>query len=190
MSLTPTASQTVGPYLHLGLTPITITDIAKDAGKGEKIVISGRVVDGEGQPIPDALLEFWQANADGKYAHPDDTQDKPLDGKFIGFGRMPTDKEGRFSFTTVKPGAVPGPGNSLQAPHIVVCLFMRGMLKHLYTRIYFSDENAANANDPVLGLIEDAARRPTLIAERQNGKAEYRWDIVMQGKGETVFFDC
>ncbi|WP_298724080.1 protocatechuate 3,4-dioxygenase subunit alpha [uncultured Ferrovibrio sp.] len=190
MSLIPTASQTVGPYLHLGLTPITIADIAKDAGKGEKIVISGRVLDGEGQPIPDALLEFWQANADGKYAHPDDTQDKPLEGKFIGFGRVPTDKDGRFSFTTIKPGAVPGPGNSLQAPHIVVCLFMRGMLKHLYTRIYFSDEQAANANDPVLGLIEDAARRPTLIAERQNDKAEYRWDIVMQGENETVFFDC
>src|SRR3546814_2023522 len=104
MSLIPTASQTVGPYLHLGLTPITIADIARDATKGETIVISGRVLDGEGKPIPDALLEFWQANADGKYAHPEDTQDKPLDGKFIGFGRVPTDKDGRYKFTTVKPG--------------------------------------------------------------------------------------
>ncbi len=189
MALVPTASQTVGPYLHLGLTVITRPDIAKDASKGEKVMISGRVFDGEGQPIPDALLEFWQANADGKYAHPDDTQSKSLDGGFIGFGRVPTDKEGRFSFATVKPGAVPGPGNSLQAPHIVVCLFMRGMLRHLYTRIYFSDE-AANADDPVLGLIEDAVRRPTLIAERQGGKAEYQWDIHMQGAKETVFFDC
>ncbi|HEX6959269.1 MAG TPA: protocatechuate 3,4-dioxygenase subunit alpha [Ferrovibrio sp.] len=189
MAFIPTASQTVGPYLHLGLTPITIADIAKDATRGEKIVISGRVLDGEGQPIPDALIEFWQANADGKYAHPEDTQDKPLDGNFLGFGRMPTDKEGRFSFSTIKPGAVPGPGNTLQAPHIVVCLFMRGMLKHLYTRIYFSDE-AANADDPVLGLIEDAPRRDTLIAKRQPGKAEYRWDVVMQGQDETVFFDC
>src|SRR3546814_1464539 len=89
MSLIPTASQTVGPYLHLGLTPITIADIARDATRGETIVISGRVLDGEGKPIPDALPEFWQANADGKYAHPEDTQDKPLDGKFIGFGRVP-----------------------------------------------------------------------------------------------------
>jgi len=189
MSLIPTASQTVGPYLHLGLTPITIADIAKDAAKGEKIVISGRVLDGEGKPIPDALLEFWQANADGKYAHPEDTQDKPLDGKFIGFGRVPTDKDGRYKFTTIKPGAVPGPGNTLQAPHIVVCVFMRGMLRHLYTRIYFADE-AANANDPVLGLIEDAARRDTLMAGASAGKSEYTWNIVMQGDGETVFFDC
>ncbi|MFN4278274.1 MAG: protocatechuate 3,4-dioxygenase subunit alpha [Ferrovibrio sp.] len=189
MALIPTASQTVGPYLHLGLTALTRADIAKDASKGEKIVISGQVLDGEGNPIPDALLEFWQANADGKYAHPDDTQDKPLDGSFIGFGRVPTDKDGRFSFATVKPGAVPGPGNSLQAPHIVVCIFMRGMLRHLYTRIYFSDE-AANADDPILGLIEDAARRPTLVAQRQDGRAEYHWNIHMQGLNETVFFDC
>lgn len=190
MTLIPTASATVGPYLHIGLTPLQVNDIARDASRGEKIVISGRVLDGEGQPVPDALIEFWQANADGRYAHPEDTQSKPLDGKFTGFGRVPTDKEGRYSFTTVKPGAVPGPGNSLQAPHIVVCLFMRGMLKHLYTRIYFSDEAAANANDPVLGLVEDTARKPTLIADRASGKAEYRWDIRMQGEGETVFFDC
>lgn len=189
MKLIPTASQTVGPYLHLGLTQITFPDIAKDASKGETILITGRVLDGEGQPIPDALLEFWQANADGKYAHPEDTQDKPLDGAFAGFGRVPTDKAGQFSFRTVKPGRVPGPGNSLQAPHILVCLFMRGMLKHLYTRIYFSDETA-NAEDPVLGLVEDAARRDTLVARRQPGKAEYSWTIVMQGEGETVFFDC
>lgn len=189
MALVPTASQTVGPYLHLGLTALTRADIAKDASKGEKIVISGQVLDGEGNPIPDALLEFWQANADGKYAHPDDIQDKPLDGTFIGFGRVPTDRDGGFSFTTVKPGAVPGPGNSLQAPHIVVCIFMRGMLRHLYTRIYFSDE-AANADDPILGLIEGAGRRPTLVAQRQDGKAEYRWDIHMQGPNETVFFEC
>lgn len=189
MTLVPTASQTVGPYLHLGLTQITIADIAKTAAKGEKVVISGRVLDGEGQPIPDALLEFWQANADGRYAHPEDRQNKPLDGSFIGFGRVPTDKAGGFRFATVKPGAVPGLGNSWQAPHIVVCLFMRGMLKHLYTRIYFSDE-AANADDLVLGLVADASRRPTLIAQRQPDKSEYRWDIVMQGEKETVFFDC
>ena len=189
MTLSPTASQTVGPYLHLGLTQITMPDIAKDASRGEKIVITGRVLDGEGQPIPDALLEFWQANAAGKYAHTEDTQDKPLDGSFHGFGRVPTDKTGAFRFATVKPGAVPGPGNSWQAPHIVVCLFMRGMLRQLYTRIYFSDE-AGNADDPVLGLIPDQSRRTTLVAQRESGQAEYRWNIVMQGEKETVFFDC
>jgi len=188
MSRVPTASQTVGPYLHLGLTRITISDIAKDAVNGERIVIAGRVLDGEGKPIPDALLEFWQANAAGKYAHPEDTQDKPLDGRFVGFGRVPTDRDGGFSFTTVKPGAVPGHGNTQQAPHIVVCVFMRGMLRHLYTRIYFADE-AANADDPVLGLIDDAGRRETLLAQA-GGAGIYRWDIVMQGPNETVFFDC
>lgn len=190
MKSLPTASQTVGPYLHLGLAVMTFPDIAKDATAGEKIVITGRIFDGEGQPIPDALIEFWQANAAGRYAHPDDTQDKPIDPAFHGFGRIPTDKDGAFRFATVKPGAVPGPGNSLQAPHIVACLFMRGMLRHLYTRIYFSDEAAANAADPVLALVEDGGRRPTLVAERLAGKAEYRFDIHMQGPKETVFFDC
>ena len=189
MTRTPTASQTVGPYLHLGLTRMTFPDIAADATQGETIVIAGRVLDGEGQPIPDALLEFWQANAAGRYTHPEDTQDKPLDGGFLGFGRVPTDRDGQFSFTTVKPGSVPGPGNSLQAPHIVVCVFMRGMLRHLYTRIYFSDE-AGNAADPVLGLIGDESRRPTLIAQREPGSNRYRWNLVMQGAEETVFFDC
>jgi protocatechuate 3,4-dioxygenase alpha subunit len=189
MSLPPTPSQTVGPFLHVGLTWMTVDDLAKDATKGERIVISGRVLDGTGTPIPDAMLEVWQANADGRYAHAEDTRSAPLDPGFSGFGRFPTDAEGRYRFTTVKPGAVPGPGNSFQAPHIVVCLFMRGLLRHLYTRIYFSDE-VGNAEDPVLGLIEDPARRATLVAERTLGVPEYRWDIVMQGDRETVFFDA
>lgn len=190
MTLIPTPSQTVGPYLHLGLTVLTVPDLTAEGGKGEKIVISGRVLDGEGQPIPDALIELWQANAAGKYAHPEDPQDKPTDKGFLGFGRMPTDKDGRYRFVTVKPGRVPGPGNSLQAPHIGVCLFMRGMLKHLYTRIYFSDEAEANGVDPVLGLIDDAGRKNTLVAKRKAGTNEYEWTIVMQGANETVFFDC
>jgi protocatechuate 3,4-dioxygenase alpha subunit len=136
------------------------------------------------------VLEVWQADAHGRYAHAEDKQDKPRDSGFKGWGRIGTDKDGRFRFVTVKPGAVPGPGNSLQAPHILVALFMRGILRHLYTRIYFSDEAAANAADPVLGLIEEPARRATLVAQRVNGAAEYRWDIAMQGAGETVFFDC
>ncbi len=189
MSLIPTPSQTVGPYLHLGLAWLNTTDLAKNASAGERIVVAGSVLDGDGTPVPDALLELWQANGYGKYAHPEDTQDKPIVPGFSGFGRIPTDKDGRFRFVTIRPGATPGPGATLQAPHIVVAVFMRGMLKHLYTRIYFSDE-AANASDPILGRIEDPVRRDTLIAQRTAGAAEYRWDIIMQGKNETVFFDC
>jgi protocatechuate 3,4-dioxygenase alpha subunit len=189
VSLIPTPSQTVGPYLHLGLTWLNIDDLAKDAPAQDRIVIAGRLVDGDGKPIPDGMLEVWQANASGKYAHPEDRQDKPIDPHFAGYGRIPTDKDGNFRFTTIKPGQVPGLGNTLQAPHIVVAIFMRGLLRHLYTRIYFSDE-AANAADPVLGLIEDRARRATIIAQRVPGKAEYRWDIAMQGPNETVFFDA
>ncbi len=189
----PTPSQTVGPFYALGTTWMHTTDIAKGAKAGERITITGTVTDGDGKPVPDAFLEVWQANAHGKYAHPDDPQDKPVDPGFMGFGRVPTDKDGRFRFTTVKPGAVPGLGNSLQAPHILVAVFMRGMLRHAYTRIYFSDE-AGNTSDPVLGLVEDAARRRTLVAERvadkPQGTPEYRWNVVMQGAGETVFFDA
>lgn len=185
--LIPTPSQTVGPYLHLGLTWLNIDDLARDMPAKDRIVIGGRLVDGDGKPIPDAMLEVWQADAAGRYAHPDDTQDKPANTKFAGYGRIPTDQDGRFRFTTVKPGRVPGLGNTLQAPHIVVAIFMRGLLRHLYTRIYFSDE-AANATDPVLGLV-DGQRRDTLVAQRI-GANDYRWDIAMQGDAETVFFDA
>jgi protocatechuate 3,4-dioxygenase alpha subunit len=188
--LTPTPSQTVGPYYSIGLDWLLMTDLGKEASAGERITIAGRLTDGDGAPIPDAVFEVWQADAHGRYAHVEDRQDKPKDPAFKGFGRIGTDKDGRFSFTTVKPGAVPGPGNSLQAPHIVVALFMRGLLRHLYTRIYFSDEAAANAADPVLALIDEPVRRATLVAQRANGAAEYRWDVVMQGANETVFLDC
>lgn len=189
MGLIPTPSQTVGPFLHLGMAWLNTTDLATHASADERIVVAGSVLDGDGEPIPDAILEVWQANAYGKYAHPDDTQDKQVDPGFNGFGRIPTDKDGRFRFVTIKPGATPGLGNTLQAPHIVVAVFMRGMLKHLYTRIYFSDE-AANATDPILGRIDGPARRDTLIAKRSAGAAEYHWNIIMQGENETVFFDC
>jgi protocatechuate 3,4-dioxygenase alpha subunit len=188
--LTPTPSQTVGPFYALGFDWLGTTDLARDATVGTPITISGRITDGDGAPIPDAVLEVWQADANGRYDHAEDRQDKPRDPGFKGFGRIGTDSDGRFTFTTVKPGAVPGPGNTLQAPHIVVALFMRGLLRHLYTRIYFSDEAAANAADPVLGLVEEPARRATLVAQRDGGSAAYRWDIAMQGDNETVFFDC
>lgn len=188
--LTPTPSQTIGPYYSIGLNWLITTDLAKDATAGERIVVSGRLTDGDGAPVPDAVLEVWQADAHGRYDHPEDKQDKPRDTGFKGYGRVPTDKDGNFRFITVKPGAVPGPGNSLQAPHILVALSMRGLLRHVYTRIYFSDEAAANAADPILGLVDEPARRATLIAQRAAGNAAYRWDIAMQGAGETVFFDA
>jgi protocatechuate 3,4-dioxygenase, alpha subunit len=196
--LIPTPSQTVGPFFHLGLDRPEWSDLTAGnpghAPLGERIVIEGRVLDGDGAPVPDAVIELWQANAAGRYAHPGDTQnDKPLDPNFRGFGRTATDAEGRFRFTTVKPGPVPGRGNTLQAPHINVLLFSRGLLIHLHTRIYFDGE-AANAADPLLSSIEDAAVRGTLLARREadsqgGSPAHYRFDIVMQGENETAFLD-
>src|SRR5436190_8959483 len=132
--------------------------------------------------------EIWQANSVGKYAHPEDTQKKGLERGFRGFGRVPTDARGAFRFSTIKPGRVPGPGGKLQAPHLVVSVFMRGLLKHLATRIYFPDD-AANTKDPILGLVP-AARRNTLVAKRIAGrKGLLEWNVILQGRGETVFFD-
>jgi protocatechuate 3,4-dioxygenase alpha subunit len=186
VSLFASGHQTVGPYLHIGLEWLTTRDIAGKGIKGERVAIAGRLIDGDGNGVNDGLIEIWQANAEGKYAHPEDTQKKPIEKGWRGFGRIPTDANGGFRFTTIKPGRVPGPGATLQAPHLVVAVFMRGMLKHLATRIYFPDEAAANAEDPILKLVP-AARRATLIPQK-NGKA-LEWDIVLQGKNETVFFD-
>ena len=190
--LIPTPSQTVGPFFALGMDRPGWNDLTAGNPAGQRIAIEGRVLDGDGAPVPDAVVEVWQANAAGRYNHPDDRQDeKPLDPKFHGFGRAATDADGRFRIVTVKPGAVPGRGNQLQAPHINVALFARGLLKHLYTRIYFADETAANAADPLLSAIEDAAARGTLLAQREGGGDPqlYRFDIVMQGANETVFLD-
>ena len=188
--LIPTPSQTVGPFFHLGLARAEWADLSADDPAGERITVGGRVIDGDGAPVPDALIELWQANAAGRYNHPDDRQDeKPLDPHFRGFGRVATDAEGRFRVVTVKPGPVPGRGNALQAPHINIALFARGLLKHLYTRIYFADE-AANASDPLLSSIEDDSARRSLLARREGGSpAVYRFDIVLQGEGETAFLD-
>ncbi|HTV43805.1 MAG TPA: protocatechuate 3,4-dioxygenase subunit alpha [Stellaceae bacterium] len=188
--LIATPSQTVGPFFHLALDRPGWTDLARDNPQGERIVIEGRITDGDGAPVADACLELWQANAAGRYAHPDDTRtDKPLDPHFRGFGRVSTDAEGGFRIMTIRPGAVPGRGNTLQAPHIAVALFARGLLKPLYTRIYFAGETG-NDSDPVLTSIDDPARRRTLIAASRDGDPPtYRFDIVMQGERETVFFD-
>lgn len=184
-----TASQTVGPYLHIGLTGLNCADLTADAPDlaGQRIVIEGRVVDGRGEPVPDGMVEIWQANPAGRYRHPEDTREEPLVAGFTGFGRVPTEADGGFRFVTVKPGAVPDGNGRPQAPHIMVSVFMRGLVKHVATRMYFPDEPAANGADAVLSLVP-ADRRATLIAQA-DGSHRYRWNIVLQGPGETVFFD-
>jgi protocatechuate 3,4-dioxygenase alpha subunit len=189
--LIPTPSQTVGPFFHLALDRPGWADLTAGNPQGERILIEGRMTDGDGAPVPDACLELWQANAAGRYAHPDDTRtDKPLDPNFRGFGRVSTGADGTFRFTTIKPGPVPGRGNALQAPHIAVAIFARGLLKQLFTRIYFADE-PMNDSDPVLHSIGDPAMRQTLLARRKEpaDPPTYRFDIVLQGMGETAFFD-
>lgn len=200
--LKETASQTAGPYVHIGLIPhMAGFDIFQNnfgnvlAGastKGEHVTIEGRVLDGTGTPVRDALLEIWQANADGRYNHPADTQKKPLDPGFRGWGRTGAQfQTGLYSFDTVKPGPVPGRNGRMMAPHINVWIVSRGINIGLNTRLCFSDETEANASDPVLNLIEQEERRNTLIAKRtmRDGKVVYLFDIVLQGDNETVFFD-
>jgi protocatechuate 3,4-dioxygenase alpha subunit len=187
MNTEPTASQTVGPFLHIGLDWLKRDHLAGAGASGERVTIEGRILDRDGVPVSDAVIEVWQANAHGKYAHPDDWQDKPIDKEFSGFGRVPTDAAGAFCFTTIKPGSVPGPDGRMQAPHLAITVFMRGLLKHLTTRLYFPDE-PANALDPILNLVS-ADRRPTLVAKaKEPGMLE--WNIHLQGQDETVFFDC
>ncbi len=187
-------AQTVGPFF---LNCLLRDDARRNvlvgpATTGERIRIEGRVLDGDGVGVPDALVEIWQANAAGRYRHPADQRDHvPLDPDFIGFGRSGTEDAGAFWFETVKPGAVPFAGEQLQAPHIGVQVFARGLLNHVTTRLYFEGE-AANATDPVL-LRVPAERRDTLMARRSPagpaGLAVYRFDIVLQGPGETAFFN-
>ncbi len=141
--------------------------------------------------MPDAVLEIWQANSYGKYSHPDDPQDKPIEAEFNGFGRVPVDSTARFEFVTIKPGTVPGPGGMDQAPHLAISIFMRGLLKRLVTRMYFPGD-ARNASDPILNMV-DPARRSTLIAKRvdegDSAHCAMEWNVVLQGERETVFFD-
>ena len=189
MKLIPTASQTVGPYFHLGLTdPRSVGYIAGPAAKGERVTLVCTVLDGDGVPVPDAMLEIWQANADGKYHHPEDTQEKAVDPACEGFGRMGSDAAGMMKFETIKPGRVPGPDNQLQAPHLNVSVFARGLLKRLPTRIYFVGD-PANEEDPVLALVPKE-RRETLMAQPEPSKSgQWNFVIHLQGENETVFFD-
>ncbi|MDI3309331.1 MAG: protocatechuate 3,4-dioxygenase subunit alpha [Acetobacteraceae bacterium] len=174
-----TASQTAGPYWHMIDFP-EWADLLRADGpnaniNGERIVLTGRITDGDGAPCSDAMVEIWQADPEGRY-----------DSDFHGFGRCATDENGVFRFVTLKPGPVRGRGNAIQAPHVVVSIFARGLLKQLVTRIYFAGE-ALNENDPLLSIL-DPARRGTLIAQ-PNGEGEWKLDIRLQGEGETVFLD-
>jgi len=187
MTLNATTSHTVGPYYHIGLTWLNREDLASAGTLGERVAITGQVVDGNGEGVNDAMLEVWQANAAGKYDHPEDDQDKALDPNFAGFGRVPVDGEGRFRFSTIKPGSVPGLKGTTQAPHLVVLVFARGLVKHLLTRIYFDGE-AANGDDPLLASVP-AERRHTLVA-KTDASGVYQWNVILQGTDEeTVFFD-
>lgn len=185
--LVPTASQTVGPFFHLGCTACgTVENLVKPETKGEWILLTCRVIDGDGVPINDAMIEIWQANTEGKYNHPDDRQAKALDPTFNGFGRMATDENGICAFKTIRPGRVPGNNGELQAAHINVSVFARGVLKRLATRIYFAGDSSL-ANDPVLVLVP-ADRRSTLEA-KETRPGEWNFNIHLCGPDETVFFD-
>ena len=186
-----TPSQTIGPFFHGGMRWEKGGILVSGDVDGGCIVIEGRVFDGENSPVDDALIEIWQATASGHYAHPEDCRDEPPAQEFTGFGRVATDEEGYFRFETVKPGRVPGKGDSLQAPHISVSIFARGMLKRLATRLYFADEAVANAEDSILASISDEAARASLLAEPivKEGRKIYRFDIHLQGEKETAFFD-
>jgi protocatechuate 3,4-dioxygenase alpha subunit len=205
--------QTTGPFFHFGLAFKGGADLVGDSTlgsrpdlsvpghdvlaeghsdrhltKGARIELVGNVFENTGAPGNDALIEIWQANAAGRYVHPDDKRrELEIDPAFIGFGRSATDKEGGFRFKTIKPGRVPGPGNTLQAPHIALGIVGPGFLKRLVTRIYFSDAQE-NDEDPILQLVPEA-RRSTLIAQKQPDGPVYRFDIHLGGANETVFFE-
>ena len=197
----PTGSQTVGPFFHLGFVYLERESLVGEGVAGERVGIRGKVLDGDGNRVPDAVLEIWQADPGGRYAS-ENSRQNPAAPRFLGFGRIETDDNGEFKFTTVKPGRIPSPDGGLQAPHLVITLFSRGLLKPLLTRLYFPDE-PGNAEDPVLKLVPPE-RRSTLIATPsaeagakdaledvpQNPPPKiFDWTIVMQGQDETVFFD-
>jgi protocatechuate 3,4-dioxygenase alpha subunit len=193
MDLVPTPSQTAGPFFHLGMTNTrSVPRIAGPQTKGERVWLTCRVLDGEDVPVCDAMIEIWQADAEGMYNHPDQMREDAgaatEDSLWLGFGRMPTGLDGCCEFETIKPGRVPGSGSVRQAPHLNVAIFARGMLKQLYTRIYFSGD-PSNSEDAVLALVPPA-RCQTLVAQPDASHlGHWRFDIHLQGDLETVFFD-
>jgi protocatechuate 3,4-dioxygenase alpha subunit len=190
MKLKTTPSQTVGPYFAINLTRTRcrVREIAGPQAKGERVVLICRVLDGDSVGVPDAMIELWQADADGVYNHPDDSRQKAADTACGGFGRMGTSEDGTCEFETVKPGRIPGPNGTYQAPHVNVAVFARGMLRQLYTRIYFAGD-PTNEQDPVLALVP-RERRESLMAQPDPARnGTWRFDIRLQGENETVFFD-
>jgi protocatechuate 3,4-dioxygenase, alpha subunit len=185
-----TPSQTVGPFLAIGL-PWPDGPFVVREGTAGAIAITGRVFDGAGDPVTDALVETWQAGPDGRFAHPDDPRGAASASHrdFRGFGRCPTGPDGSYRILTLKPGPLPSPGGGTEAPHLDVSVFARGLLDRVVTRVYFPDEAAANAADPVLASIGDPARAATLIAQPGPDAAVLRFDIHLQGDQETIFFD-
>lgn len=187
MNHVPTPSQTVGPYLHIGLTDKhSIHRIAAPEAPGERVHLTCRVLDADNVPLNDAMIEIWQADANGKYNHPDDLP--APEAMFQGFGRAASDEHGRCEFETIRPGRISGPGNTRQAPHLNLAVYARGILLQLYTRIYFAGD-PANAGDPVLALVP-AERRETLLAQPDPSRpGSWRFDVHLRGDQETVFFD-
>jgi protocatechuate 3,4-dioxygenase alpha subunit len=188
-TLGATPSQTVGPYFSFGLTDPWPEGVnAAEPYHSDGIEIFGHVIDGRGETLPDAMIETWQADPNGRFDHPDDPRGAVAFEGFRGFARSGTDVEGRWAIRTLKPGRIPAPdGATLQAPHLLVTVMARGMLQRVVTRIYFGDELEANAADPVLASLPEDARA-TLIAEPVEGRG-YRFDVILQGDGETAFFD-
>lgn len=198
-------SQTAGPYVHIGMDPETAGldpvfqvpmagPLAAAGAAGQRIRVTGVIHDGNGDPVLDALIEVWQADANGVYNSPEDPRYAERDGAVGGWGRVSCDlRSGKYVIDTVKPGPVPGPGNSLMAPHLSLWIVARGVNIGLSTRVYFPDEAEANAADPILSLVEETGRQATLIAHpagRDGDTETYRFDIRLQGDGETVFFDA
>ena len=185
-----TPSQTVGPFFHPELMRDGVTSVlVSDETEGDRIRIEGRLLDGEGDPVPDGLVELWQANTYGRHDHPADDRDVPLDSAFVGHARSATDDDGYYWFETIRPGRVPFAGGRMQAPHLNLTIFARGLLNHLFTRLYFADD-PATMDDPVLAYVPEH-RRSTLLAERNDldGHVVYTLDIVLQGEQQTAFLN-
>lgn len=177
----PTPSQTAGPFVSIG-TEWGATGLMVPEGTPGALTVAGRVIDGSGEPVTDAMLEFWQADPEGRFPPAPDL------GSWPGFTRALTGQEGRYRLVTLKPGPVSGSNGRREAPHIDVSIFARGLLQRLVTRIYFSDEEALNATDPVLASLGEPSRRNRLMGRRQPGTAVYHFDIHLQGDQETIFF--
>jgi protocatechuate 3,4-dioxygenase alpha subunit len=194
MKLTATIWQTVGPFFRIGLERLYVDDLTVPGIPGERVEIAGRILDGDGQGVPDAIVEIWQADAQGKYPEPESVDTKinesaHLKNIFRGYGRIATEPDGSFRIKTIKPGRVPAPDGSLQAPHLAVSIFMRGLLRRLVTRLYFPDDST-NSQDFILNMV-DPDRRATLIATKSATRDDLlEWNVVLQGPHETVFFDC